>query len=72
MNRIAQTRAKGRISQVALAEALGWSQGRLSNYESDRRVPSLEASRAIVGQLNLLGVKCALDDVFPPVIAYAA
>ncbi|UVM65300.1 helix-turn-helix domain-containing protein [Pseudomonas sp. B21-009] len=66
MNRISQLRTEGRISQVALAEALGWSQGRISNYESGRRVPGLSDSRAIVVALNSLGVVCSLDDVFPP------
>ncbi|ATR82130.1 transcriptional regulator [Pseudomonas sp. HLS-6] len=66
MNRISQLRAEGGVSQVALAEALGWSQGRLSNYESGRRVPGLADSRAIVTALNSLGVICSLDDVFPP------
>jgi putative transcriptional regulator len=72
MNRIAQTRAKGQLSQVVLADALGWSQGRLSNYESDRRVPSLMDSRAIVAALNCLGIECGLDDVFPPDVSNAA
>lgn len=66
MNRISQLRTDANVSQTALAEALGWSQGRLSNYESGRRVPSLTDSRAITGALNKLGVVCSLDDVFPP------
>lgn len=65
MNRIAQMRAKGQITQVALAETLGWSQGRLSNYEANRRVPSLVDSRAIVAALKTSGVECTLEDVFP-------
>lgn len=66
MNRISQLRTQGGISQIALAEALGWSQGRISNYESCRRVPGLADSRAIVSTLKSLGVDCSLDDVFPP------
>lgn len=65
MNRISELRASASISQAALAEALGWSQGRISNYESGRRIPSLADSRAITAALNAVGVKCALDDVFP-------
>ncbi|WP_350578628.1 helix-turn-helix transcriptional regulator [Pseudomonas sp. HY2-MNA-CIBAN-0224] len=65
MNRISSFREKGGISQTALAGALGWSQGRLSNYESGRRIPSLKDSRAIAVTLNALGVVCTLDDVFP-------
>ncbi|MEE1922885.1 helix-turn-helix transcriptional regulator [Pseudomonas sp. 148P] len=66
MNRISQVRAQGGVTQIALAEALKWSQGRLSNYESGRRVPGLAESRAVVAALNSLGVICGLDDVFPP------
>lgn len=65
MNRISELRGKV-VSQTDLAVALGWSQGRLSNYESGRRIPSLADSRAITGALNALGVSCSLDDVFPP------
>lgn len=72
MNRIAELRASAAVSQVALAMALGWSQGRLSNYESGRRVPSLADSREITRSLNRLGVKCELDDVFPPSAGEAA
>lgn len=68
MNRIAELRsgAASPISQSALALALGWSQGRLSNYEAGRRIPTLKDSRAITVALNRLGVDCQLDDVFPP------
>ncbi|MCJ8168653.1 helix-turn-helix transcriptional regulator [Atopomonas sediminilitoris] len=65
MNRIADLRGAAKIPQVALAVALGWSQGRLSNYEAERRTPSLVDSRAITAALNRLGVICDLDDVFP-------
>lgn len=66
MNRIAEFRARARIKQNVLAAAIGWEQGRLSNYEAGRRVPSLNDSRAIVRALNHLGVVCSLDGVFPP------
>lgn len=65
MNRISELRGKAKISQITLADLLGWSQGRLSNYESGRRVPSLADSRAITSALNKLGASCTLDDVFP-------
>lgn len=66
MNRISAIRAKANIKQTALAAELGWSQGRMSNYESGRRQPSLSDSRAITVALNKLGAKCTLDEVFPP------
>lgn len=64
MNRISELRGRA-VSQALLADRLGWSQGRLSNYESGRRVPSLADSRAITVALNSLGIECDLDDVFP-------
>ncbi len=66
MNRIVELRKTKRISQIELADILGWKQARLSNYENSRRTASLDDSRAIVNALNTLGVKCTLDDVFPP------
>lgn len=51
--------------RLALKSGLG-SQSRISNYENGSRIPSLKDSRKIVQGLNLLGVKCTLDDVFPP------
>lgn len=73
MNCISTIRRKARISQVALAAQLSWSQPRLSNYEGGRREPGLAESRAIVAALNNLGATCTLDDVFPPeAVAQAA
>lgn len=66
MNRIAVVRQRAGIKQRALVVALGWTQGRLGNYEAGRRVPGLAESRAIVAALNILGAACTLDDVFPP------
>ncbi|PKM30214.1 MAG: transcriptional regulator [Gammaproteobacteria bacterium HGW-Gammaproteobacteria-11] len=66
MNRISEVRRQAGITQTALAASLGWSQGRISNYEANRREPGLAECRAIVAALNEQGVKCTLDDVFPP------
>lgn len=66
MNCISKIRRVGRISQIALAAQLDWSQSRLSNYEGGRREPGLAECRAIVNALNALGAHCTLDDVFPP------
>lgn len=66
MNQISFFREKAGIHQTALADALGWSQGRMSNYETKRRQPSLSDSRSIVAALNRLGARCTLDEVFPP------
>jgi len=66
MNRIADHREKAGIRQRDLVSILGWTQTRISNYESGRRVAGLAESRAITAALNQLGIKCSLDDVFPP------
>ncbi|MAC99690.1 MAG: transcriptional regulator [Pseudomonadales bacterium] len=65
MNRIAEIRNRAGLSQAQLIGKLGWSQGRVSNYESGTRTPGLEESRCIVDALNSLGASCTLDDVFP-------
>lgn len=66
MNLISHYRKKANISQLALAQQIGWNQPRLANYESNLITPSLEDSRRIVGALNALGARCSLDEVFPP------
>lgn len=74
MNRIACIRKDAKIKQRDLGVLLGWTQARLSNYESGHRTPGLNECRAITAALNRLGAACSLDDVFPPevVIAQAA
>ncbi|MQT96589.1 helix-turn-helix transcriptional regulator [Pseudomonas helleri] len=66
MNRIAEQREISGIKQRELVAALGWTQTRVSNYEAGRRTAGLVESRAIVSAFNKLGVKCTLDDIFPP------
>ena len=71
MNRIACLRKGAQIKQRDLGEILGWTQARLSNYESGHRTPGLNECRAITAALNQLGAKCTLDDVFPPESVFA-
>jgi len=68
MNRIAEQREKSRIKQIELVTALGWTQTRVSNYEAGRRTAGLAECRAIVDAFNRLGVKCTLDEIFPPTL----
>ncbi|WDG75498.1 helix-turn-helix transcriptional regulator [Pseudomonas chlororaphis] len=70
MNRIAHLRKGANIKQRDLFELLGWTQARLSNYESGHRTPGLSECRAITAALNHLGAACSLDDVFPPDVVY--
>lgn len=54
------------VSQTALAEMVGCTQGSIGHYESGRRNPDLKMCRILVQALNRLGAKVRLDDVFPP------
>lgn len=66
MNRIREVREAAGITQARLYRQLGWSQGRLGNYESGTRKVGLQEARDVVTALNALGAQCTLDDVFPP------
>lgn len=66
MNRIKEIREAAGISQATLYRELGWSQGRMSNYEQGTRKVGLDEARSVVAALNSLGCKCTLDEVFPP------
>lgn len=66
MNCIASIREQAKIKQRDLITALGWTQTRVSNYETGHRTPGIPEARAIVRALNALGARCTLDDVFPP------
>lgn len=65
MNRIKEFRESAAISQASLYRALGWSQGRLSNYEQGTRKVGLDEARLVVAALCSMGVSCTIDDVFP-------
>lgn len=65
-NNIKQIRRERGMTLAALAEFIGWSAARLSNYENGLRHPSLNDCRLIVATLNKVGCKVKLDDVFPP------
>lgn len=54
------------LSQTALGEMVGCSQGAIGHYESGRRTPSLSMCRKLVSALNLMGKNVKIDDVFPP------
>lgn len=71
MNHLKRLRIKAKLSQNKLAVLCGWikdgkTTSRIANYESGKRVPSLDDCREIVRALNSQGLCCSLDDVFPP------
>lgn len=66
LNKIKHYRLERNMTLANLAELMGWSAARLSNYENGFRKPSLNDCRLIVRTLNKVGCKVGLDDVFPP------
>ncbi|SMB88014.1 putative transcriptional regulator [Pasteurella testudinis DSM 23072] len=66
MNNIAKIRGDIGVTQIQLANELGFGQPRVANYENGLRVPSLRDCRKIVAALNKLGATVTIDRVFPP------
>lgn len=66
MNNIKTLRDQAGKTQADLAAALGITQGAVAHYEKSRRNPGLSTSRKIASVINNWGVKCSINDVFPP------
>lgn len=66
MNRIKEFRELAVMTQEALANELGLSQGAVAHYENGKRTPDLDVCRNIVIVFANAGVSVTLDDVFPP------
>lgn len=74
MSNLREIREAAGVSQTALAEMVGCSQGAIGHYEACRRTPSLDMCRVLVDALNKLGAskpnkrgeKVQVDDLFPP------
>ncbi|ELY3801372.1 helix-turn-helix transcriptional regulator [Cronobacter sakazakii] len=66
MSNLRKIRETMKVSQAALAEKVGCTQGAIGHYESGRRNPDLKMCRSLVEALNSFGAKVQLDDVFPP------
>ena len=64
-NNIRAFREKSGLSQRALAEMIGATQGAVGHYENGRRTPSLSVCRIIVAAFRRRKCKCSIDDVFP-------
>ena len=65
MSSLKQFREKAKVTQAALAERVGITQGAIAHYENGRRTPGLAESRRLMLALNDLGVSCSLDELFP-------
>ncbi len=67
MNQLKTYREKAGLSRGELALAVGLqTAGAVEHYEAGRRTPPLGTARKIVTALNGAGVRCGLDDIFPP------
>ncbi len=64
-NNIREFREKSGLSQRALAEMIGVTQGAVGHYEKGRRTPALDVCRVIVAAFRRRKCKCTIDDVFP-------
>lgn len=65
MSNLKMFREKAQITQSALADRVGITQGAIAHYENGRRTPGLNEARDLVAALNALGARCDLDAVFP-------
>lgn len=63
MNHIRRYREKAGLSQAQLSMKCGFpgGQGRISNYETGERNPSIADAQTIAGVLG-----CSIDDLYPP------
>ncbi|WP_405423707.1 helix-turn-helix transcriptional regulator [Pantoea stewartii] len=66
MSNLREIRKALNLSQTALAEKVGCTQGAIGHWESGRRNPDLKTCRLLVDALNIYGANVQLDDVFPP------
>lgn len=66
MSNLRKIRETLKLSQTALAELVGCTQGAIGHWESGRRNPDLKTCRQLVDALNGCGAEVQLDDVFPP------
>ncbi|WP_296268438.1 helix-turn-helix transcriptional regulator [Pseudomonas sp. UBA6562] len=72
MSNIKNIRERLRMTQAALAVAVGVTQSAIAHYENERRKPGLEECRKIVAAFNSHGAGVTLDEVFPPADALSA
>lgn len=66
MNAIKAFRRRHGLSQLALAEALGFSaQATISQYERGIRVPDVDTARRFIAVAATYGDTITLDDLYP-------
>ena len=65
MNTISQIRARLGVTQAAMAEGLGVTQGNVSNYERGQGMPPQVAGRLIAFAASL-GLALTYDEIYAP------
>ena len=71
MNRIKSIRQTLGLTQAALAEVLGCTQGNISFYESDQTVPP-ETAKKLIAYAVSAGVALDYSDIYGPAVETAA
>ncbi|ELQ9312183.1 helix-turn-helix transcriptional regulator [Serratia marcescens] len=65
MNRLKELRNEAGLSQAALAEAMGVSQGAIAHYEKGFRGMKADSINKLLLVLSKHGVHCTFEDIFP-------
>ena len=68
MNRIKTIRGQLGLTQAALAEALGCTQGNIFHYERGQTVPP-EVAKKLIGFAAASGLVLTYEDVYGPAVA---
>ena len=63
MNSISQIRGRLGVTQSALANALGVSQGNISHYERGQGVPP-EVAKRLISYASSMGMALSFDDIY--------
>jgi putative transcriptional regulator len=69
MNAIKSIRTRLGLTQAALAEAIGCTQGNVGHYEIKGQTVPPDVARRLITYAATLGVTLTFDDVYGPVIA---
>ena len=66
MNTIKSIRVRLGLTQAALAEAIGCTQGNVGHYENKGQTVPPEVARRLIAHAARLGVPLSFDDVYGP------
>ena len=72
MNTIKAIRTRLGLTQSALAEGIGCTQGNVGHYENKGQTVPPEVARRLIAFAATLGVQLSYEDIYGPVTAQAA